>query len=344
MRRRLRPALLSLLASALALLVASCAAGRSEGAAPGEPQPRFTAIAVYPFGFRWEEPAYRSFELSSRLISVVMHGTRNSNVIFGPGEFRVHRLEDDNVFAASTLGSVLPATGIPLKKVLVIRPWAERRIHTASKTTINSRGNAVAAERNDEVTYVGHVEVIDAASRQRLFELTDSRVADPFAERDDDGADPAPELTELMEHLVAQATVELQPWLTPSGRLAELPGLVMDVTPHHAFTYSEPGRSAFDAAMVRMDAFEREIFVRQRVRYANPFLRPEDIDPMVKVPGGLFVRETGPGQPLAVGDVIVEVNGDPAFPQAIIRARLLKGADSVRIRRASGDYETVILP
>ncbi|MBX5484723.1 MAG: hypothetical protein IRZ16_23110 [Myxococcaceae bacterium] len=328
--------------------VAGCATASSSGPASPElaaaRKAKISVIAVYPFGFRWDEPAYRSFELSGRLIQLVLDRSKHQVHVFGPGEFGLFRPDDDNVYAASTLATLLGGIGKTPGEVVVLRPWAERRTESSSRTLVDAHGKAVGHQRSEEVTYVGHVEVIHAATRQRLVELTREVVADPFAIRDDDGADPTPELTALMEALTDEALSALEPQLVLAGTFARVPGLSLDVTPELAFAYSEPGRPALDATLVKMDPLDRELFVTARARFLNPQLRPDDAAKLASRPGGLHVHVPAPGAPLHPGDVITQVNGGPAYPQALVRARLLPGPDTLKVRRASGDYEVVELP
>lgn len=328
---------------ASALLLAACA--HTEGGKLQEAkQARISVIAVYPFGFRWDTPAYRSFELTGRLIDEVLHQSEFQTLVYGPGEFRLYQPDDDNIYAASTLGALLPQIQRRPEELVVLRPWAERRVQSSSRSLVNAAGKTLGQEQTEEVTYVGHVDVIHARTQQRIGELSGEVEADPFAVREDDGADPTPELTALMRSLTREAMAQLRPQLRPAGTFSPLRGLSLDVTPHLSFAYSEPGRPAYDAAVAKMDPLDREVFVTARVRFANPQLSPEQAAKLAKLPGGLHVHVPTPTAPLQAGDVILQVNGEPAHPQTLIRARILAGPDSLKIRRASGDYEVVVLP
>ena len=73
------------------------------------------AVMVYPFGFRWPEPAWRSFELSQRLIDVALAEAGEQALFFGPSEFKVYRPQEDSYLLA---GALADAGGTKGAKVL----------------------------------------------------------------------------------------------------------------------------------------------------------------------------------------------------------------------------------
>lgn len=333
-------------AAAVCVFAAALAGCRSGPRVVAEVPPdlRASAIAVYPFGFRWQEPAYRSFELSLRLVTVVVNEVSYHAVVVGPSEFQIYRPDDDRVLAATTLGRLLPQMRMRPHQLLVLRPWAEKRVHASSKTLLNAKGKAVGAERQEETKYVGYVDVIHAATGEKILEVSGETIVDPFAERDDDGADPAPELTALMVTLTGEAVERLLPHLSSPGQVADLSGYQLSVTPAFALAYEESGRPPVAGELARLDALDRELFLQARARYAAPEADEDTWRAMATLPPGLLVRSAPEGDPLRPGDVVVKVNDGPALPQAFVRARLLQGADALRVRRASGDYEEVTLP
>ncbi len=306
---------------------------------------RVTAIAVYPFSFRWAEPAYRSFELSQRLIDVMLQDkTAGRSLLFGPSELRVYRADDDNAFAASTLTSILPTFRLKPDEVLVLRPWAERRVHSSQQTLLDARGKAIGVAATEDVTFVGHVEVLHPATRTRWVELTGEVRSDPFAERSDDGADPAPELTLLMEQLTLEAIAVVREQLSPRERTTPDEGFRFALSPRAALAWSDGGRATGEMEMARMDLLDAELFQRARARFANPRLSSAQLDALVRAPAGLQVLETPRGGALEPGDVVLQVNGEQALPHAFVRARLVPGPDLLRVRRSHGGHEDVHLP
>jgi hypothetical protein len=306
---------------------------------------RASALAIYPFGFRWPEPAYRSFELSQRLIDVVLADKASDRaLLLGPSELRVFRSEDDNVFAASTLGALVPKLGLRPSSVLVLRPWAEKRVHSSQKSLFDAKGKPMGASATEEVLWIGHVEVIHAATRARWVEVSGEARADPFAERTDEGADPAPELTALMEKLTREAVGAIRDRLGPLEGGATSREFHFALSPRAALAFSDSGRPSGEVEMARLDPLDAELFRRARARFANPRLDEARIDALLPLPAGIEILEAPKGAPLAVGDLVVQVNGEEALPHTFARARLMPGEDVLRVRRQKGGYEDVRLP
>ena len=333
-----------LFALALLTFATGCASGfRRHVAVPKDP--RVTAIAIYPFAFRWPEPAYRSFELSQRMIDAMLQDeTTGRALLFGPSDLRVYRAEDDNAFAASTLTTLLPTFRLKPAEVLVLRPWAEKRVQTSHQTLLDANGRAVRAAATEDVTFVGHVEILHPATRTRWVELTGEVRSDPFAERTDEGADPAPELTSLMQQLTREAIDLVRDQLVPVGEAAPDEGFRFAVSPRAALAWSDSGRSTGEMELARMDALDAELFQRARARFANPLLESAQLDAVVGRPAGLYVLKAPEGVALNPGDVVVQVNGEQALPHTFVRARRISGPDLLRVRRAHGDFQDVHLP
>ncbi len=330
----------------LVVLVSACATGFKQQLQVPEDQ-RAVAIAVYPFSFRWPEPAYRSFELSQRLIDTMLaDDAAGGALLFGPSELRVFRAEDDNAFAASTLAPLLASAQLKPAEVLVLRPWAEKRVQSSQQTLLDSRGRAIGVAANEDVTWIGHVEVLHPATRTRWVELTGEAVSDPFAERADEGADPAPELTELMQRLTRAALEAVHEQLVPieADGAAAAEGFRFALSPRAALAWSDGGRSSGELELARMDPLDAELFHRARARFANPEVDSPLIDAILKLPAGLHVLEAPEGVALRPGDLVVQVNGAEALPHVFARARLSPGPDVIRVRRAGGDYQDVELP
>ncbi|HCF59623.1 MAG TPA: hypothetical protein DFS52_16710, partial [Myxococcales bacterium] len=76
---------------------------------PGKPLDA-QALAVFPFQFRWDEPAWRSFELSQALALQAVETGRYS--VFGPGEFKLVPGQTSNPFLGSDLVLSLADRGI----------------------------------------------------------------------------------------------------------------------------------------------------------------------------------------------------------------------------------------
>jgi hypothetical protein len=330
-------------AAALLLAAGACKSSihKTVAAADGL---QVSAVAVYPFGFRWDEPAYRSFELSQRLLSVATRKAGDSVVFFGPSEFEVRRAGEDHAWVGSTAVALLPPMGIRPDQGLVMRAWAERRDQRGQKEILNSKGKAVAIAGTEETTFIGHLELIHPSSGKVLVEISGETKVDPFAERDDDEeADPTPELTALMSQLTEAAFEALDDQLKAVREPKELK-LSLAFNPQIAFTYTEGGRPPLQALVSKMDALEADVLENARIRYANPGLPDPETARLARLPGGLYVLAPTPDGKLQQGDLITQIDGQPALPQAIHRLSFSDAPVQARVRRANGQEEELVLP
>ena len=302
-----------------------------------------SAVVVYPFLFRWPEPAFRSFELSQRLIDVALGEAGQRAFFFGPSEFKLYRPEEDNAWAASNAVTLLPAYGVRPEQALVLRAWAERRTQSAQGELLDAKGRAVGQSTVEETTYLGHVELLHPSTRQRVLELSGEVKSDPFAERTDDGADPSPELTRLMENLTREALRALAGHLHAPREPSPAPAVVA-LVPWQAFEYAEEGRPAQLGALASMDPLDAEVLRQQRLRFANPAVESTVLDRMMRLPAGLYVLSAPEAGKLALGDILVQLGGQPALPQVLARARLSPTALQAQVQRAGGGSFQILLP
>ena len=295
------------------------------------------AVVVYPFGFRWEQPAWRSVELSQRLVDEALALAGDEALFFGPSEIRVYRPQDDNAWVASNAVVRLAAQGIRAEQGLVLRPWAERRVQSALRELQDAQGRPAGVGNVEETTFVGHVEVLHPSSGQVLVEVSGEAVSDPFAERTDEGegADPAPVLTKLMVDLTREALSALdgtlrppRPPSPPLAQVALLPWEALDLT----------------STLAPLDALDAEVVRHQRLRFANPTLGPDAVARLSRLPAGLYVLEAPEGGKLAPGEVVVGLEGAPALPQALARVRFSPTPVQARVRLPSGTFAERLLP
>ncbi|MFY0565914.1 hypothetical protein ACN28E_18985 [Archangium lansingense] len=336
----------SLLACALLFAAMGGVACQTAYRAHRDIPPELTAhaVMVYPFGFRWPEPAWRSFELSQRLIDVALAEAGEQALFFGPSEFKVYRPQEDNAWVASNAVSRLVSSGVRPDQALVLRPWAERRVHSVQRESHDVAGRRVGTGSVEETAFLGHVEVLHPSSGRVLVEVTGEAVPDPFAEHSDEGADPSPELTRLMVGLTREALAALDETLRPP-RPPTLP-LAEEVIliPWETFTYSEEGRPAFAPELAALDALDAEVVRQQRLRFANPGLAPRELTQLARMPAGLYVLEAPAGGKLAPGELVVGVEEGPALPQTLARMRFSLVPTRVRVRRPDGNVAERLLP
>ncbi|WP_241759209.1 hypothetical protein [Pyxidicoccus parkwayensis] len=326
-----RGALLLVALSALACRGPSTQVKRS---VPGDL--RASAVVVYPVVFRWETPPWRSVGLSQRLVDVALAEAGDSALFFGPTEVRVYQPDADDAWAASDAVAVLAPYRVRPEAALVLRPRAERRVQAGQRELVDSRGHTVGRGSQEDVLYLGTVEVLHPATRQVVLEVSGEARADPFAEVTDDGADPTPELTVLMESLTREALKALSGTLKPPR--APAPPLATSVAwlPWETLSLEAEGSTR--------DILDAEVLRHQRLRFANPRLAPAELDALARLPGGLHVREAPPGSKLSPGDEVLSIGGRPAPPQALARTRLGPTPVEARVRQPSGRIVSLSLP
>lgn len=302
-----------------------------------------SAVLFYPVSLRWEQPAWRSFELSQRLLDEAVLRVGDQALLFGPSEFTVHRAEDDNAWAASTAVLRLVPYGIAPERAVVVRAWAERHQQTGRRELVDARGQARGTSAVEETRYLGHVEVLHPSSRTLLVQVDGEAAVDPFAERTDEGADPAPELTRLLEQLTREALAALEPVLRPP-RLASPPLGRVALVPWQAFLYAQRERPAFAPQLEAMDVLDADLLRQQRLRFANPGLPLELLSRLTALPAGLYVLEAPAGGLLSPGELVLSLEGSPALPHVLARARLAPQPLTALIRRADGSTYERLLP
>lgn len=128
---------------------------------PPAPRPQKAhALAVYPFLIRSDATPDRAIALGNRLAEQVVRSRRYA--VFGPTEFQVHVPDGDAILALTDLATAVPAAGVSIEGLVVLRGWLERHTQSVSR----HEGEAEA----EQVSVVGHLEAVDAASGQVLAE------------------------------------------------------------------------------------------------------------------------------------------------------------------------------
>jgi hypothetical protein len=214
------------------------------------------AVAVYPYAYGWEEPAYRSLLKASDAVAVVAAGRRLPVLL--PTEIKVSRFQDDNVLAGSDASKVAVARGLPPRAFLVVRAWADRiGARTVRESVV---GGTVRSSLVDETTIVARVQVVDAATGEVVADA-EGRL-EPGDGGTAPGADPEPGLTELHRRLLAEAWDAVVPRLAqamPSGD-----GRGLDAAAFEGFAL--PGRSSL-AELAKRDPFAAQAARREIAGY-----------------------------------------------------------------------------
>lgn len=318
----------------LSLSLAACH-GMAVHVRPG-PALQAEAIAVYPCEFRWDEPAYRSFELSEAVVLQAVSTGRYA--VFGPGEFKLVRSTAENPFVGSDIALLLADRGLSPMAALVFKPSIERRAQSAVKQLYDDKGRPKGAARVEEATLVARLEVFHSASREVVADTTESVDIDPLAPRD--AIDPLPEATALLRKMTA-AVLDAVARRAPGKAIVRDPGFDFFWNPKAALEFSLENKPALKEAIARLDALEQEVALEARMRFFLPDLDAPTLAAMRRMPGGLYVRSVGTAAAsgLQVGDLVVSINSEPALPQTLQRAlrSALPGQPiALRVRRTSG--------
>lgn len=328
------------------ILISGCSAGIQKTVKPPPANVELTTAFVYPFGFRWEnEPSYRSFELAQRLIDVGLEVGGDRLAFFGPSEFRVLKANDDSAWVATNALPLLIATGSRPEQGVAIRAWAEKREGSSTQEAVDSKGRARGNSQSVETKYLGHVEIIHPSTRETLVELAGEVTVDPFAEQtDEDAYDPAKNLTALMEKLMRKAVTELAAFAPQRAASAPWP-YTFALTPSAALSFQEEGKPPFELTMKQLDPVETQLLQQGRARFACPSLSDAEAAKAVKLPAGLWVVEApADGGKLEKGDILLQIDTDAALPQRLARQRLTGIPVQVKVRKATGGINEVVLP
>jgi hypothetical protein len=146
-----------------------------------------------------------------------------------------------------------------------------------------------------------------------------------------------------MEGLTREALRQLDDHLRAPREPSPAPAQVA-LVPWRAFEYADEGRPAHLGALALMDPLDAELLRQQRLRFANPALETALLDRMIRLPAGLYVLAAPEGGKLSPGDVILQLDGQPALPQVLERARLAPTPVQAQVRRAAGGDARILLP
>lgn len=329
----------------VSLLGVDCAGGiQTTVRAPPE-HVELTTAFVYPFGFRWEEPVWRRFELSQRLVNSAIHHAGDRVAFFGPSEFRVIRANDDGAWVATTALPLLLASAQRADQGVIIRPWAEKLTNSSVQETYDKKGKSKGSAAMEVTTYQGHVEVVYPSTGQTIIEVTGEVKVDPLSgdPNPDEEFDPTRPLTVLMARLMNESVDALRKF-APERPLAKDFELTLALTPKATLTYQEDNKPSAQLDLATMDPIAAELFVQNRAKFLAPFLSDSEVSKMAKLPIGLYVVAAPNGSKVDPGDVLLSIDGEPALPQRLARLRLAQVPAQVRVLKASGQETEVVLP
>jgi hypothetical protein len=327
------------------LLLAACGSVKLTVKEPSQ-KLELVGAFMYPFGFRWDEPAYRSFELSQRLLDAAIDASGDQLAFWGPDEFRVMRPDDDAAWVASTALPLLTGTAARPEQGIVIRPWAERRVSNSTQEASDAKGRARGGSNSQETEYIGHVEVIFPSNHEVIIEAEDHVFIDPFAEpTPENDFDPTPPLTHMMEKLV-KACVKKASKYAVARPTMKLPSLHLAMTPTASLRWQDGARPPAELEMAKMDSASLDLFIQARTRFLNPGLSDAAAAKLAKLPIGLYVLPPvdDPKWNVSEGDVLTAIDADKAEPQVWARLKFASAPAEVKVRKPSNEVVEVLLP
>lgn len=323
--------------------LAGCAGGlRTTVRSPSAPL-ELTTIFIYPTRLLgMTEPGWRQFELSERTIRTTVRIAGERLAFFGPSEFRVMQFENDHAWVSSTALPLLAAQGQRPEQGAVIRATVERRVMSAVQEAHNAKGQS-GATSSELTTFIARAELVHPSSAQVLYEVEAEVTVDPFAEPCPEAEyDPAPALTALLERVVSEAAEHAFKHAFKRPISAD-PGLIVATTPKTAFSLRIDSASTAEAVK-KPDGLEAEVLLENIARVLSPWLTGKALESVVASVPGVAVVGAPPGSRLKPGDVVESVDGAPALPHVLARARFKGAPMELEVRHRDGSSANVVFP
>jgi hypothetical protein len=287
---------------------------------PGKPVPA-RLVVVYPYGLRYDAPAYKSFQLAMDEVQVILN--RKQLSALGPDEFKIFASggRELGVFSTTNVAGVLPSLNLIPGNVVALRGWAEKREQKFSTVIYDSQGKPTGQQRDVQVTMIAHAELLGSDTSMPLGEARVEFTVDPFADHPlyDDSPEVRRQVIRLTEHLFSEASSHLV-----TEPQAYDPGFEYLYNPRNALTFSLPDRPPLEQQLITMDPVSRAAAEMAILLYFHPDLPEDRLAQLGRLPTGLLVTNVN-SQLVALNgllenDLIVEVEGAPiAGPQTLLR-------------------------
>jgi len=254
--------------------------------------------------------------LSSRVGLRAVSSASGRAQVWGPSEIHPLHPERTDWTATDALGSI-KAAGIPPTEVLLVRARLDRTSAEGRQEVAGRRGGAGVGSSAEWIARV-RVELIHPSSGHVVIESNAELRIDPFRT---DGDGPGPLLDRVLEDALAGL----------DGKWIHAPRPALDAW---RLLGPSPGPAGLDGELRRL----------AQLRMANPGLGEDEAARLMRRPPGVFIRAAEITTRLHAGDVVTAIDGAPATPESLDRAR--QGSRDVRleVEPAGGSVRRVRWP
>ena len=239
--------------------------------------------------------------LSARVGLRAVSAASGRALVWGPSEIHPLHPERTDWTASDALGSI-KAAGVAPTEVLLVRARLDRT-SAEGRQEVSGRGGGVGVGSSAEWIDRVRVELIHPSSGRIVVESSSEVRVDPFRT---DGDGPGP----LLDRVLEDALGGLE------GKWVHAPRPAVD-----AWRLLGPTPGAL--------GLEGEVRRLAQLRMANPGLGDDEAARLMRRPPGVFIRAAEITTRLHAGDVVTAIDGAPATPESLDRAR--QGTRDVRL-------------
>jgi hypothetical protein len=239
--------------------------------------------------------------LSARVGLRMVSAASGRALVWGPTEVHPLHPERADWTATDALGSI-KAAGVKPPEALLVRARLDRTSSEGRQEVAGRRGGAGVGSSAEWIDRV-RIELIHPSSGRIVVESNAEVRVDPFRT---DGEGPGP----LLDRVVEDAVAGLE------GKWASPPRPAVD-----AWRLLGPTPGAL--------GLEGEVRRLAQLRMANPGLGEDEAARLMRRPPGVFIRAAEITTRLHPGDVVTTIDGAPATPEGLDRAR--QGTRDVRL-------------
>jgi hypothetical protein len=319
----------------LFLLLAGCSSVHRELHRPPAPL-EAEAIVLYPLKVTGDGlPAFREYGLGERLVGATLGVVGARVAVFSPTEVTVLAWDNPAAWVGSDAVALLVHSGVRPEAALVLKASVEKRVTSQAQEAQDARGRRRGGWTMEETTWVGSVVLAHPSSGHLLAEVSGQAIVDPFAPPGPEADfDPAPALTRLLEQLVREALDTVGAYL---ARPSPPPPLRLGLAVSPARAAAIP-----DSAAGTLDPLAAELWRQNQARFLNPELPESEAAAVAAAAEGLWVTAAPDGASLRRGDLIVEVDGQPASRERLLRAPLRLTPVPGRVQRGAARLDVSI--